>query len=79
LGYGSDEFLGGIYLKVFPVFAFFHPSLVDDFVGFFYKFNLLDVEDVTYDILGNGFSALCIFPFDTDTVINTETRMAPAH
>ena len=44
-------------LEVLSVFAFFHPSLVDDFVGFFYKVDFLDIEDVTYDILNN------VFPF----------------
>lgn len=53
LGNGSDEFLGGIYLEVLPVFAFSHPSLVDDFVRCFYKVDLLDVEDVTYDVPSN--------------------------
>jgi len=55
LGNGSDEFLGGIYLEVLPAFAFSHPSVVDDFVGLFYKVDLLDVEDVTYDVPSNVF------------------------
>ncbi len=79
LGYGSDEFLSGIDLEVFPVLSFFHPSLVDDFIGFLNEFDLLDVENIPYDVLGNGFPALCILPFNTDTVINTETAMTPCH
>ncbi len=31
------------------------------------------------DMLGNGLPSFCIHPFDTDTVIYTETRMMPSH
>ena len=69
-----------IYLEVFPVFTFFHPALVNHLLGFLNEFDLLDVEDVTYNVpsnvfpftlmgntRGNGFPAFCIFPLDTNT------------
>ena len=67
--YSRYKFQSRIYLKVF---TFFHPSLVDDFAGFLNEFDLFDVEDIPYDVLNNGFSALCIFPLDTDTIIKRQ-------
>jgi len=72
LGYSSYKFQSRIYPEVLPVFAFFHPSLVNHFVGFLNEFDLLDVEDVTYDVLRYRFSALCISPLDTDAVVDAE-------
>ena len=79
LGYGSNELFRGIDLEVLSVFTFFHPSMVNHLLGFLNKFNLLDVEDVPYDILGDGFPALRIIPLDTNAVVNAKTGMAPCH
>ena len=72
-----DKFQGRIYLEVFPAFTFFHPALVNHLLGFLNVPDLFDVEHIPDNVLGNGFPALCIVPLDTNTVVDTETGVAP--
>ena len=65
--------------KFFRVFTFFDPALVNHLLGFLNEPDFLDIENIPYDVLGNGFPALCIFPLDTNAVVDAKTGMAPGH